>query len=286
MDERRLNLSAGLASVGAALLLVALKLWALTATGALSVAASLTDSALDLIASLAGLAGIVYAARPPDEDHSFGHSSAEDLVALGQALLVTTSAAAIGWAAIGRLAEPHPLAAERAGLAVMAVSVAVTAALVAWQGRVARRTGSKIVAADRLHYLSDMLPAIGAMAALAASSRFGVAWLDPAVAIATCLMLVTGAGRIGLAAWNALMDRAAEPALVAEVERIVAAYPGVRGYHDLRTRTAGDRVFVQVHLELDGSQSLREAHAISAGVRRALLESIRHADVIIHQDPV
>jgi ferrous-iron efflux pump FieF len=106
------------------------------------------------------------------------------------------------------------------------------------------------------------------------------------VAIATCLMLVTGAGRIGLAAWNALMDRAAEPALVAEVERIVAAYPGVRGYHDLRTRTAGDRVFVQVHLELDGSQSLSEAHAISAGVRRALLEAIRHADVIIHQDPV
>jgi ferrous-iron efflux pump FieF len=286
MDDRRLNLSAGLASVGVALFLVALKLWALAATGALSVAASLTDSALDLIASLAGLAGIVYAARPPDEDHSFGHSSAEDLVALGQALLVTASAAAIGWAAIGRLAEPQPLAAERAGLVVMAASVAVTAGLVAWQGRVARRTGSKIVKADRLHYLSDMLPAIGAMAALAASSQFGIAWLDPAVAIATCLMLVTGAGRIGLAAWNALMDRAAEPALVAEVERIVAAYPGVRGFHDLRTRTAGDRVFVQVHLELDGEQSLREAHAISAGVRRALLEAIRHADVIIHQDPV
>ena len=94
MDNRRLNLSAGLASVGVALFLVTLKLWALVATGALSVAASLTDSALDLIASLAGLAGIVYAARPPDEDHSFGHSSAEDLVSLGQALLVTASAAA------------------------------------------------------------------------------------------------------------------------------------------------------------------------------------------------
>jgi len=286
MDDRRLNLSAGLASVAVALLLVALKLWALAATGALSVAASLTDSTLDLIASLAGLAGIVYAARPPDEDHSFGHSSAEDLVSLGQALLVTASAAAIGWAAVGRLGEPQPLSGERTGVAVMAVSVLVTAGLVLWQGRVERRTGSKIVAADRLHYLADLLPALGAMAALVAWGRFGIAWLDPAVAFATCLALVTGAGRIGIAAWNALMDRAAAPGLVAKVERIVAAYPGVKGYHDLRTRTAGERVFVQVHLELDGDQSLREAHAISAGVRRALLGAIRNADVIIHQDPV
>ena len=286
MDDRRLNLSAGLASVAVALLLVGLKLWALAATGALSVAASLTDSGLDLIASLAGLAGIAYAARPPDEDHSFGHSSAEDLVALGQALLVTASAAVIGWAAVGRLGEPPALTEAGTGLVVMAVSVVVTAGLVAWQGRVARRTGSKIVAADRLHYLSDMLPAIGAMLALVASSRFGVGWVDPAVALAACLMLVTGARRIGLSAWNALMDRAAEPALVAEVERIVGSYPGVRGFHDLRTRTSGDRVFVQVHLELDGDQSLRAAHAISAGVRRALLGAIKNADVIIHQDPV
>jgi ferrous-iron efflux pump FieF len=286
MDDRRLNLSAGLASVAVALLLVGLKLWALAATGALSVAASLTDSGLDLIASLAGLAGIAYAARPPDEDHSFGHSSAEDLVALGQALLVTASAAVIGWAAVGRLGEPPALTEAGTGLVVMAVSVVITAGLVAWQGRVARRTGSKIVAADRLHYLSDMLPAIGAMLALVASSRFGVGWVDPAVALAACLMLVTGARRIGLAAWDALMDRAAEPALVAEVERIVGGYPGVRGFHDLRTRTSGDRVFVQVHLELDGDQSLRAAHAISAGVRRALLSAIKNADVIIHQDPV
>jgi ferrous-iron efflux pump FieF len=134
--------------------------------------------------------------------------------------------------------------------------------------------------------MSDMLPTLGAMAALAASSRFGVRWLDPAVALATCLLLVTGAGRIGLAAWNALMDRAAEPELLAEVGRIVGGHPGVRGFHDLRTRTAGERVFVQVHLELDGSQSLKDAHAISASVRRALLEALPNADVIIHQDPV
>src|SRR5690606_18072490 len=93
----RLNLSAGLASVGTGLALVALKLWAVMQTGALSIAASLADSAFDLLASSAGLAGILYAARPPDEDHAFGHSSVEDLVALGQAVLVAVAAAAIGW---------------------------------------------------------------------------------------------------------------------------------------------------------------------------------------------
>jgi ferrous-iron efflux pump FieF len=210
----RLNLSAGFASVTVALLLVGLKVWAVAATGALSVAASLADSVLDLMASAVGLAGIAYAARPPDDDHSFGHTSVEDLVALGQALLVAASAVAIGWSAIRRLGDPPALAAEGAGLAVMALSVAITAGLVVWQGRVARRTGSRIVAADRMHYLSDLLPALGAMAALVAARR-GLLWLDPVIALAACAALMFGARRIGMRAWNALMDRAADPEIVA-----------------------------------------------------------------------
>jgi ferrous-iron efflux pump FieF len=282
---QRLNVSAGLASVGTALFLVGLKTWALAATGALSVAASLADSALDLMASSAGLAGILYAAKPPDDDHSFGHSSAEDLVALGQALIVAVSAALIGWSAIGRLRTSHVLDEQGLGVAAMAVAIAVTLMLVLWQGRVAKATGSRIVAADRLHYVADLVPAIGAMAALVASSRWSIHWLDPVVALATCALLALGARRIGLGAWDALMDRAAQPALIARVERIVGGYPGVLGFHDLRTRTAGSRVFIQVHVELDGGQTLSQAHAISAGVRRALLDAVPNADVIIHQDP-
>jgi len=104
----RLNLSAGGASVLVAMLLVALKLWALGETGSLSIAASLTDSALDLIVSLTGLMAIIYAARPADEDHAFGHSSAEDLAALAQAILVTVSAVVIGWTAVERLTSDTP----------------------------------------------------------------------------------------------------------------------------------------------------------------------------------
>jgi ferrous-iron efflux pump FieF len=283
---QRLNLAAGAASVGVALTLVALKLWALQATGALSVAASLADSALDLLASLAAFAGIRYAARPPDDDHSFGHTSVEDLVALGQAVIVTGSALAIGWNALARLGAPPALAAETAGIAVMAVSLALTALLVLWQGHVARRTGSKIIAADRLHYLSDLFPNLGAMAALYAASAHGIQWLDPVIALGACVILLAGARRIGLQAWDALMDRRADPALIARIEAVLRADPGLAGFHDLRTRTAGTRLFIQVHVEIDGNLPLRDAHATSARVKHTLIAALPGADVIIHQDPV
>jgi ferrous-iron efflux pump FieF len=284
--NRGLNISAGLASVATAAILAALKLWALAQTGSLSVAASLADSAVDLLVSTVGLVGIVYAAKPADDDHSFGHTSVEDLVALGQALLVAATAFLIAWNAAGRLADPVQLRRETVGLGVMGISVAITLALVAWQTHVARRTGSRIVAADRMHYAADLLPALGAMAALVASDRWGVPWLDPVVALAACAALLAGAARIGVRSWDALMDRRADPALIARVSKIVDAHPGVRGHHDLRTRMAGTRMFVQVHIELDGDQTLREAHSIGAALRRKLIAELPDADVIVHKDPV
>ncbi len=287
-DPHRLTLSAGIASVCVALTLVALKLWAFAATGSLAVAASLTDSAVDLFASAAGLAAIVYAARPADEDHAFGHSSAEDLAALGQALLIAVSALAILWGALSRIAgltEPG-LGAELAGVGVMAISIVLTGGLVLWQGRVARRTGNKVVAADRMHYLSDLLPNLGAIVALVASRFFSLPAIDSLVALAAAAVLLVGAWRIGIGAWNALMDRRADPATLEAISDLAASWPGIRGFHDLKSRTAGSRTFIQIHLEIDGSLSLREAHDIGKGFRRAVLAALPEADVIVHKDPV
>lgn len=282
----RLNLLAGVASVAVAGLLVGLKLWALQATGALSVAASLADSALDLLASIAALIGIRYAAKPPDDDHAFGHTSIEDLVALGQALIVAASAAMIGWNALLRLGAPPALTSERTGIGVMTASIAITACLVLWQSHVAARTGSKIVAADRLHYLSDIWPNVGAIIALFCASWFGLYWVDPILALAACVILVIGARRIGVDAWHALMDRNASPSEIARIEEVLRSCEGLSGFHDLRTRTAGARIFIQVHVEIDGDLPLRAAHGISARLKRDLIAAIPQADVIIHQDPV
>ncbi len=283
--SQKLNLSAGLASVGVAAVLVVLKLWALWATGALSIAASLADSAMDLFVSAAGLAAIIYAARPADDDHTFGHSAIEDLVSLGQAIFVAASGGLILWVSTERLMSPSvPLAAEGAGIAVMAVSAGLTAALVLWQRRVARLTGNKVVAADMLHYVGDLLPTLGAILALGLSARFGWSRADSVIAIFAAALMLRGALQIGLASWHALMDRAAPADVVQGIAEIAAASPGVRGFHDLRTRTAGARVFVQLHIELDGAQSLDAAHAIARNLKRAIREAYPQTDVIIHMD--
>lgn len=276
------------ASALVACLLTAAKLWALGTTGALSVAASLADSALDLMVSLGGLAAIRYAARPPDDDHAFGHSSAEDLAALGQSLFIAISALVIAVAAILRLTggAPVPLMNEGRGMAVMALSIGLTLALVTYQTRIARRTGNRVVLADRLHYLGDLIPNLGALAALWASAAFGLGQLDSVIALGASAMLAVGSWRIGAGAWDALMDRRADPSVIAGIEALARDWPGVQGFHDLKTRTAGSRVFVNIHIELDGGQSLHDAHSIGAGLRHAILRRYPEAEVIIHKDPV
>jgi ferrous-iron efflux pump FieF len=284
----RLNLSAGLMSTSVALILVLAKLWAFNETGALSVAASLADSALDLMVSLAGLAAIIYAARPPDDDHAFGHTSAEDLAALGQSVFIMASAGVIAWVAIARLlvGPPGPIMGEERGIAIMILSIVLTLALVMWQRRVVAQTGNRVVRADQLHYMADLIPSIGAILSLAASAWFGMGQIDSIVALGAAAVLAVGALRIGKGAWDALMDRGADPEMIAGIEVIARDWPGLHGFHDLKTRTAGGRVFVSLHVEIEGSLTLTVAHDIGAGLRHAILDAYPQADVIIHKDPV
>ncbi len=287
-NANRLNLSAGVLSVAVALILVIAKLWALGQTGSLSIAATLADSAMDLMMSLGGLAAIAYAAKPADDDHNFGHTSAEDLAALGQSLFILMSAGVIAVAAVMRLLDDTVTLPENegSGIAVALFAIVVTLGLVIWQRRVARITGNKIVKADSLHYLGDLIPNVGAIIALFASARFGLGYVDSVVALGAAALLAVGALRIGKSAWDALMDRQADPAMIAGIEAIATDFPGLHGYHDLKTRVAGSRVFINLHIELDGAQSLDDAHAIGAALRRAIIAAYPRADVLIHKDPV
>ena len=287
-DANRLNLSAGVLSVCVALILVIVKLWALGQTGSLAIAATLADSAMDLMMSLGGLAAIAYAAKPADDDHNFGHTSAEDLAALGQSLFILISAGVIAVAAILRLLDDTVTLPERegAGIAAAIFAIVVTLGLVLWQRRVARITGNKVVKADSLHYLGDLIPNVGAIIALFASARFGLGYVDSVVALGAAALLAVGALRIGRSAWDALMDRQADPAMIKGIEAIASAHPGLHGYHDLKTRVAGSRVFVNLHIELDGTQTLDAAQAIGASLRRAIIAAYPRCDVLIHKDPV
>jgi ferrous-iron efflux pump FieF len=104
------------------------------------------------------------------------------------------------------------------------------------------------------------------------------------VALGAALMLAVGAASIFKGAWDALMDRGADPELVEGIAAIAGGFPGVKGFHDLKTRTAGATVFVNIHIELDGDQSLREAHAIGAALKLRILETYPQTDVIVHKD--
>jgi ferrous-iron efflux pump FieF len=104
------------------------------------------------------------------------------------------------------------------------------------------------------------------------------------VALGAAGVLAFGALTIFKSAWDALMDRRADPAILTGIAAIAGDWPGVRGFHDLKSRMAGSRVFISLHIELDGDQSLREAHDIGAGLRRAILAAYPQTDVIIHKD--
>lgn len=281
----RLALSAGALSVAVASVLAGMKLWALVMTGSLAVGASLADSALDLVMSLGALAAIIYAAKPEDDDHLFGHHAAEDLAVLAQTLVILASAALIGFLSLRRLLGAGAgLRSETEGMVVMAISMALTLGLVLWQGHVAKRTGNRVVAADRLHYLGDLLPAMGAIIALELSRRFGWGKVDAVIGLVAAAVMAIAALRNARPAWDALMDRTADADTIARVAEITAGWPGVRGWHDLLTRRSGSRIFIHLHIELDGEQSLREAHDIGAGLRAEILRQIPGAYVIIHKD--
>ena len=119
---------------------------------------------------------------------------------------------------------------------------------------------------------------------LAASRYWGLWQVDAVVALVAAAIMLRGAWIIGRGAWDALMDRQAGADVIARIGAVADGFPGVRAWHDLRTRTAGSRTFVILHVELDGDQTLAEAHAIGAALRLAIIAAVPHADVTIHKD--
>ena len=281
----RLMRRATYASVATASLLLAVKIGAWLLTDSLSLLATLVDSLLDIAASVLNMLAVRHAVMPADQDHRFGHGKLEPLAALGQAAFVTGSAIFLLIAAGQRFLYPRPVQDGETGIAVMLVSMAATVALVLYQRRVIRKTGSLAIRADSLHYLSDLLVNGAVILALSLWMSFEWAWVDPAFAIGIALYILFTAGRIVAGALDMLMDREWPQADRARIVEIVKAHPQVLGMHDLRTRAAGPNSFVQLHLELDGRMSLYRANVIADTIETELHTAFPEVEVIIHQDP-
>lgn len=280
-----LSRSAAFASVATAVLLVALKAWASWRTDSTAMLGSLADSALDLIASLATLTGVWIAAMPADEDHRFGHGKAEALAAVFQVMLIVLSAFAIMLRAVLRLLQGGETSAAGEGIAVSAIAILATFALLAWQRYVISRTRSVAISADHLHYQSDLMLNLAVIAALALDQYLGITQADPLFGIAIALWLLRGAWRGAGDALDHLMDREwPEEKRLAFVEA-AARHPELSNLHDLRTRTSGNRDFAQFHVNLPGSMSVARAHDIIERVEKDLCERFPGMELLIHIDP-
>lgn len=274
-----------LMSVATAAVLVTLKLAAWIASGSTALLASMADSGLDLLASVATFWAVRYAVVPPDHEHRFGHGKAEAFASLLQAGLVFASAALIGREAVGDLIDPHPLRQEGWAIAVMALSTALTGLLITAQSRVLRRISSVAVSGDRAHYASDLASNLIALAGIAASAWLGVNGLDATAALAVAGLLLWGAVGVFRAAANQLMDRELPDEARARIVRLATSDPRLTGVHQLRTRASGPYVHMQMHVDLDPDLSLEAAHGVIVAAEKRILEAFPAADIIIHADP-
>jgi len=284
-DKARLMRLATLFSMVVALVMIGAKLAAWMLTGSVALLSTLVDSTLDAIASLINFLAVRHALQPADHEHRFGHAKAEPLAGLAQSAFIAGSAMFLIGESAERLFNPTPIKEADFGIWVMVAAVAVTLALVLFQRFVVKRTGSLAVGADHLHYSGDLMMNGAVIVSLLLSTRLGFALADPLFAILISLYLLYGSWGIAKRSYNLLMDREFPEQRRKRIAEICLAEPGIKGVHDLRTRSAGLTDFIQVHLAMDPEITLRQAHAFSDQVEAALQREFPNADVIIHQDP-
>ncbi|MFA4938759.1 cation diffusion facilitator family transporter [Brevundimonas sp.] len=272
-------------SVGVAVVLIAMKAFALGASGSVSILATLADSVLDLAASLTTFFAVRWAAAPPDEDHRYGHGKGEALSALVQAGLVFASALFIGWEGLQRIFDPRPVTSGVWATGIMVVAIAVTAWLVWMQTQALKKTGSLAVAGDRAHYTADLAANVVVLIGVISGAFLGAPGLDAAAGIVVAVWLFWGATGMLKAAADHLLDRAVPEADRAAITQAVLADPRVSGVHQLRTRMAGQVMMIQMHVDLDGAQTLDAAHAIVVAAENRVLSHYPAADILIHADP-
>ncbi|ABA59317.1 cation diffusion facilitator family transporter [Nitrosococcus oceani] len=285
-DHARITQRATYAAVSVAVILVVIKLGAYLVTGSVAMLSALIDSALDVAASLINVFAVRTALTPADREHRFGHGKAEPLAGLGQAAFITGSALFLAVESIRLLWVPQPVENGALGIGVMGVSTMLTLALVYYQRGVIRKTGSLAISADSLHYTGDVLVNLGVIAAIGLSTLGGWTLADPLFALGIAAYILWTAWQIIFRSLDQLMDRELPEEKRAQITQLALSHPEVLDFHDLRTRAAGQNIFIQFHLGVDGQLSLYRAHRIGKEVEAKVLNIFPQAEIIIHQDPI
>lgn len=274
-------------SIAAALATIALKTLAWRLTGSVGLLSDALESLVNLAAAVMTLAMLHVAARPPDAEHAFGHAKAEYFASATEGVLILVAAFGIAWTAVDRLLAPRAIEAPALGLAISGVATAVNLGAGLALVRAGRRFRSIALEADGHHLLTDVWTSVGVIAGvgLVALTRWNP--LDPIVALLVAAnIVVTGVKLVRRSALG-LLDSAfpAEEQAVLHtiLERHVVAPMSV---HAIRTRQAGPRRFVSMHVLVPGAWSVREGHAFLERLEADIRAALPQTTVDTHLEPL
>jgi cation diffusion facilitator family transporter len=273
-------------SVAAAVATISLKTLAYLLTGSVGLLSDAAESVVNLVAAIVAMAALRWAAKPADEEHAYGHQKAEYFSAGVEGALIFVAAISIAVTAIDRLLHPQAISDVGVGLAVSVGASAINLVVGYLLLRTGRRERSIVLEADGKHLMTDVWTSVGVVAGVAAVAITGWEPLDAIVALAVAVNIVlTGSGLVRRSV-GGLMDRRLGEAERQQIEEVLDSFrdEGVQ-FHALRTRQAGSRAFVSVHVLVPGTWTVQRGHDLVESVEEALRERLPYATVFTHLEP-
>jgi cation diffusion facilitator family transporter len=244
-------------------------------------------SSIDLLASLIAFFSVRRAEAPADAGHRYGHDKFENAAAAAEGMLILVGSGVIAFAAIRSLVRGPHLERLGIGIVVVAFAAVVNLAVSTWLFKRSRETSSPALAGDAAHLRTDAYTSLGVLVGLAAVQVTGARWLDPVVALMIAAAIVGTGVKITLGSFRVLVDEALpedeQRAITAAINEF--AGHGVVGYHQLRTRRAGVRRYIDLHVQFRRGTTLEEAHHTAHQLQDAIQARLPHADVLIHLEP-
>jgi cation diffusion facilitator family transporter len=273
-------------SIAAAVATIALKAAAWLLTGSVGFLSDAAESIVNVVGALVALIAIRVSVRPPDDDHAYGHEKAEYLSAGAEGALILAAAVGIAWVAVARLLDPQPLSDVGVGVAISAVAAGLNLIVATLLIRVGHEQRSITLEADGRHLMTDVWTSIGVIVGVIAVLLTGWERLDPIIALLVALNIVRTGIQLLRRSAGGLMDHALGPAEQAEIQAVLDAHreDGVE-FHALRTRQAGRRAFVSLHLLVPGAWTVQQGHDLAERVERDLRERLPYATVFTHVEP-
>lgn len=286
MDRSSLTRFAWL-SIAAAVATIALKSTAYWLTGSVGLLSDAVESLVNLAGGVMALLMLKIAARPADDDHAYGHSKAEYFSSGVEGTLILLAAASIGYTAVLRLLHPRPLEQVGIGLAVSVAASLINLVVALVILRAGRLRNSITLEANAHHLLTDVWTSVGVVAAIGAVALTGWSWLDPVVALLVAANIIwTGVGIVRRSVAG-LMDTALPPADVAKIDAVLAVHAAAGAqFHNLRTRQAGARKFVNFDVLVPGAWTVQRGHDLVEEIEAELRRALPDSTIFTHLEPV